>query len=132
MQMPLRRGKLHMQVQLGDDERASDLVAAHNFRIDTTQRDRQGHSERLARAQPAPHRAPSAPHSGPSGALSTTRRVLYLRRAESFDSVVRCTPAAGPTCGHYRDVCGTMCSRKARTTGGASRLRRVMAVKVIG
>ncbi|MDZ7749919.1 MAG: hypothetical protein U5K43_14845 [Halofilum sp. (in: g-proteobacteria)] len=39
MQTPLRRGKLHMQVELGDDEGTSDLVAAHNFRVDTTQRD---------------------------------------------------------------------------------------------
>lgn len=33
MQMPLRRGKLHMGVQLGDDSN-SQLLAANDFRID--------------------------------------------------------------------------------------------------
>lgn len=39
MQRPLRKGKLHMQVQLGDHEDAADLVAACNLRADTSQRD---------------------------------------------------------------------------------------------
>lgn len=33
MQRPLRKGKLHMQVQLGDHEDAADLVAACNLRV---------------------------------------------------------------------------------------------------